>query len=1164
MSYKEKNQEKFIKDTFNKIESNITQFLLDTNYSNAPSIKLRNDIEEYKSKMKILEKNSSFNKFEQDNYTYSKTQNFPKLILNVKSPNLFLPNSLIFTTKTKPKNVFKGFLDMNSVKENQKNIKAYNNKKNNLNIQINLNNQYNDKYYKYNNDSKNKKFFHHKILDKYNNTVINNEDISRGIYDMNIKKLIPRGADVSPTMNLWGNPFKILGRGVKNIYKKNSGKDDVALSEINRLIPNKYTINEFYQMQPIIPNHKKYFSKNKKNSISNTEFNYNNNKFYSTTNGFNFPNFEKLLNLKNNPIYNTDNKANTFYDILNQKKINIYDNDKIINNNIKYSKTFYQTRPKNILLKFCDFIKNIDMKDNIIIKYENFEIIKDKDFVQFQKQNEKNWPKIENILANYKILLQKLNMNKAFIDSNKILKLIEFSQGKRNFITNKELILCLNQNDLMEKGYDLNNEKVIEDKVKIAFITKIQKTYRKYLSYKKYLNLKYFNIFLIKAQKYIKGRHIRKKLNTELALYQKQIHEKYLELVNKFKKDYDEIQKNPRIEIHINSLSYKGKYNNCLTDKYPMKEALQLSRLIKLKDDNIEIIYIIPFELPEEIISYYYSILEKLGIKNIEKRVTFLVPEATEYLPLNYSLSKLLFFSNKTLQKIKNITRNKNSYIIPGIIGDIEEQLSFVLNIPTLMPAKNTTELIFNKSGIKNILEKNNIPFPISAWDIITQDEFYSSLVHLISSYPNINIWIFKTNYDNNATGIAYLNTDKIDIINNFRKDMKKSKNQEDKKNLKKKLLYELKNILMKYATFVFPNLYKNWNQYLSHFLSQRGIIECCPTKGLSGIMGKPCIPIFIEPNGAIKVLPSYEKINVDNFKNALNTSPQKCLEDNNMINLGNKLGNILYKEGVIGYISIECITFHNGENVLYWCIDIKYGYTQTICDLDFCYFIYNQSHKLNLGNNDLDINDERANLTTMNNIEQNESFNYNIQFKDSIDKDKDEIKIQLDSLINKENAENNEQILPKFMMFSLPFVTCGFIYAIKLQEVLNKYKVSKLIFNMKKKEGIILNLCDNFECGIFGMCGVVSFDDYETIIPELKLWRLIDTSTNIIKEIIFSIQKSKVINIIKNFYNNTERSDKIDFQYILNKIKKKLKEKEEQQKKEEDKRKKLAGALFV
>ena len=54
------------------------------------------------------------------------------------------------------------------------------------------------------------------------------------------------------------------------------------------------------------------------------------------------------------------------------------------------------------------------------------------------------------------------------------------------------------------------------------------------------------------------------------------------------------------------------------------------------------------------------------------------------------------------------------------------------------------------------------------------------------------------------------------------------------------------------------------------------------------------------------------------------------------------------------------------------------------------------------------------------------------------------------------------------------------------------------------------------------------------------------------------------MINVINSFYNNKERSDKSEFQYILNKVKKKLKEKEEQQKKEEEKRKKLAESLFV
>ena len=1141
MSYKEKNQEKFIKDTFNKIQSNLTQFLFDTKYSNTPSIKLRQEMEEYKSKMNLF-KNSSPSQITQDNYNPSK---MPNLILNIKSPNLILPNSLIYTAKTKPKNILKGFLDMSSVKENEKKIRLLNNnnkRKKNLNINININNQYNDKYYKYNNDSKNKKFFHYKLQDKYNNTVINNEDISRGIYDMNIKKLIPRDADVSPTMNLWGNPFKIIGKNVKNIYKKTSSKDDIGLCEINRLIPNKYTVNEFYQ----------------KNNNKNKNKDLNNNKLFLTTNNdFHLPNLEKLLNNKNKTMYNINNS-------------NIDNNN--INNNLIYSKTFYKPNyTKKNFLKFSDCVKNIDMNNNILIKYIDFKLIKDSDFINFYKQNEKNWTKIDNILSNYKILLGKLNMNKAYIDSNKVLKLIEYYQNKMNSITNKDLILCLNNNDLMEKGYDINNENVLYNKIKTAFTIKIQKSYRKHLAYMKYLNLKYFIFFLIKVQKYIKGRHIRKNLNEKLTSYKKQLHEKYIELFSKFKEEYNEIQKNPRIEIHINSLSYKGKYNNCLTDKYPMKETLQLSRLINLRNPDIEIIYIIPYELPEGIISYYFSILDKLGIKNINQRVTFLIPDATDYLPLNYSLSKLLFFSKKTLQKIKNLVKNKNSYIIPGIIGDIEEQLSLALNIPILMSPENNTDLIINKSSLKTFLEKNNIPFPISAWDIITQDEFYSSLVHLISSYPNINIWIFKTNYDRNSIGIAYLNTDKIDLINQFRHDLKLRKTSKEKKIIKKNFLFELKKVLNKYVSFVYPNLYKNWNEYLIHFLSYRGIIECCPTKGLSGIMGKPCIPIYIEPNGVINVLPSYEKINVDNFKNVLNTSPQKCLEENEMINLGKKIGNLLYKNNIIGYASVECITFHNGEKMLYWCVDIKYGFTQTICDIIFCSFLYEQSLKLkeNVIDYQSNNNKDESIININNNSDETESFNYNIQFKDNKDNEKEETKMQIEPLIKIEKNnlnKNKERILSlsNSMVFSLPYVTCGFIYSIKLQNLLNKYKVGNLIYNQKKKEGIVLNLCDNFECGIFGLCGVVSFDDYESIIPELKLWRLIDTSINVIKESIFSIQKSKAIKIIKNFYNNNERSDKIDFQYILNKVKKKLKEKEDQQKKEEDKRKKLAGSLFV
>ena len=116
--------------------------------------------------------------------------------------------------------------------------------------------------------------------------------------------------------------------------------------------------------------------------------------------------------------------------------------------------------------------------------------------------------------------------------------------------------------------------------------------------------------------------------------------------------------------------------------------------------------------------------------------------------------------------EIKSLVLGKNCYIIPGIVGEIEEKLSTALNIPMLMSPKNEIDFIFNKSGIKSTFEINDIPFPISAWNIITEEEFYSSLAHLIVSYPKIRIWIFKGNYETNSTGIAYFNTDKIDIMN--------------------------------------------------------------------------------------------------------------------------------------------------------------------------------------------------------------------------------------------------------------------------------------------------------------------------------------------------------------------------------------------------------------
>ena len=967
-------------------------------------------------------------------------------------------------------------------------------------------------------------------------------------------------------------------------------------------------MQEFYKTQPTLSKPKKnkniqnmttdsFLNKNTKYSLSPASTNYlefssnktnannrNNDKDIlfitdsssfssSTRNRKTFNNINILDNNFENTNYRIegDSKANTFYDILNQTKINYKKNSQDFSNNFDYQKLYSSfNKVKNSgQNKFYNYIQNINMKDNIIIKFYYFELVLDEEFNLFKQKHQDNWKKINNILANFNILFEKLNIYRAFIDSNKILKLIEFYKGKTKNVTNKDLLMCLTNSDLKEKGYDPNNEYILYGRIKEAFIVRIQKNYRKRLAIKKYKEMKYLFNSLIKLQKNIKGFLIRKAIIPEIENSKLLIHNQYNELFKQFQKDYDEIQIGPRVEIHINSLSYNGNFNNCLTEKYPMKENLQISRLIRLIDPNVDIIYIIPYEFPEEIISYYYSILENIGITNLDKRVQFIVPSSAEFLPLNYSLSKLLLFSNKTIAEIKRLVKNKKCYIMPGQVGDVEEKLSLALNIPMLMSPKNQIDLIFNKSGIKSSFEINDIPFPISAWNIITEEEFYSSLAHLIASYPNIKIWIFKSNLDINATGIAYLDTNKIDIINQLRKEKKNDKTFTIEK-FQEKLFIHLKSILIKNVSFAFPKLYKNWKQYLKHFLSDKGVIECCPTKDLNGIMGRPCIPILIEPNGKIKILPSYEKITVDYFKTVISTSPQKCLDNSEMIKLGDKMGNFLFSQGIVGYVTLDCITFHNTKKILHWCVDMKYGYTQTICDIQFSYFLFIQSilQKDILKNKFINININNVN-------EEIKENNFNIDYNgDSFINNKKENEYNpINYIKNKNNDDNlnndlneninSDQLLSDSMVFSIPYISEDLLKELKLKDLLREFRYNNLVYNSEKREGIIFNLCDGLECGILGLCGIINLEDIEKLTPELKLWKLINSSIDLLKSMIFKLKKEIIISSISKF-NEIERNDKIDLLNIINRIKKIIKEKELEQEKEENRRKKLANSPFI
>ena len=232
----------------------------------------------------------------------------------------------------------------------------------------------------------------------------------------------------------------------------------------------------------------------------------------------------------------------------------------------------------------------------------------------------------------------KLNLNHAEVDVKKFENL---AKDEVKNITNKDLILCLTEKDLKAKGFD--NNKTLHLNLKETFIVRIQKFYRMHLAIKNYIILRNKMKKIKKLQRSYRLYRIFKmsKILVEEKRNLKLIDWKIM--MNEFKSNWGQIKKGPRIEIHINSMSYSN-IRNCTMEKFSIKENNQLNRLINLIDPNVEIIYIAPFPLGNEVLSYYFSILSTLGIENAKERFHLIIPVKNIFFYLKFFRKKLLTF----------------------------------------------------------------------------------------------------------------------------------------------------------------------------------------------------------------------------------------------------------------------------------------------------------------------------------------------------------------------------------------------------------------------------------------------------------------------------------------------------------------------------------------
>ncbi|EGR32140.1 IQ calmodulin-binding motif family protein, putative [Ichthyophthirius multifiliis] len=343
---------------------------------------------------------------------------------------------------------------------------------------------------------------------------------------------------------------------------------------------------------------------------------------------------------------------------------------------------------------------------------------------------------------------------------------------------------------------------------------------------------------------------------------------------------------------------------------FHQKENTQIGRIFNLKDPKVSIIYVSAYQLQQEIISYYHKICELAQIPDYINRLHFIYPENSQCFPKIYNTNKLLYYSPMALKKIKKIISNKYSYIIPGNIQKQDILISIQLNVPVYAGDLDTSQKLNSKTHSRHFFKEIGLPIPAGIENIGSEDELFTKLTYLIIKYPQINTWIFKTDYEQKGRGTAYIELEHLRVI----KDFKKQKISEENV---LKLREIISTLLPQKIVICFPSLFANYQEFLEYFVYNKGLIEAFPQNNNENEVKGLSVSFKIDPDGVIKPLCAFEKISLVPFVNFGAIFPQNVLPLLNLKALCEKIGVELKKRGVFGYINADLVAFQDPENSL-------------------------------------------------------------------------------------------------------------------------------------------------------------------------------------------------------------------------------------------------------